>query len=558
MYNDKNNNIMKFRNVMSAVLLVGSLIMVSCSQDEELIGQSKNNDKNQLQITVTDAGVRSDSQTRAVEDGYTTTFEKGDAIGVYAVNMNTKELKVENRKFVLGDDGWELALGTPIEYVESEMGNIKFYAYYPYQSNGIEFSVPKELNEDPFVKAVTSWSINYNDLAENYTKYDLMTSVATDIIPNGALGNVEFQLNHRMSMALIALPAKTYTFTNEDTEIAPYSLPAIPGEFKFEQGNDVSVIVKPYYDKANDQYRILAKPNEEYTVSGTYTLGQRMTYTQTLPAARSKAGTAVKFKLKGSSINEHNLQAGDYYCADGSIVGKDAKEVPTNAIGVVFFVGNPQVSALYNYTEYQDALKTDFPNCKHGLVVALKDANNGNTSRFSESGKNVWIDNWKKETEDLDRYLNLSHNNSAGKDKLELLLEIKGYNHTKIFLASQNDDAVKTRSNLMCNILNKYKETVPTPSLSTGWFCPSFGEFNQIIKNYNMVKASIESAKGSLEQYPITGNMNTENNTYWASNFRSDAAQWISGLNAEEEDGKKLGFATNNKTSQHFRFCLAF
>lgn len=555
MYNDKNNNIMKIKNVMSAVLFVSSLIMVSCSQDEELVGQSKNNDKNQLQITVTDAGVRSDSQTRAVEDGYTTTFEKGDAIGVYAVNMSTKELKVENRKFVLGDDGWELALGTPIEYVESEMGNMKFYAYYPYQSNGIEFSIPKELNEDPFAKAVISWSINYNDLAENYTKYDLMTSVATDITPNGALGNVEFQLNHRMSLALIALPAKTYTFTNEDIEIAPYSLPAIPGEFELTQG-DIAAIINPYYDRNNDLYRVLVKPNEEYTISGEYILGQRMTYTQTLPVEKSKAGIAVKLKLKGSEFISHTLQIGDYYCKDGSIVAA-TETAPKNAIGVVYFVGNPQPSILYSdkYTEYKDIMRYNFPNCKHGLVVALEDVNNGKTYKFSNS-KSLFIDTWKDNVYDEGgRYVNVT---SGGKTAVQL--DMLGYNNTELMRVSQNDESIKGRSDVMCEVLSSHEQTNPAPSLSTSWFCPSLGDFNVILKNYTTIEASIKKAGGSLEQYSLAGNMSKDNGAYWVSSVRNESAQFIFGLNSAEEDGAKGYAVTNNSggTMQRFRFCLAF
>lgn len=35
---------------------------------------------------------------------------------------------------------------------------------------------------------------------------------------------------------------------------------------------------------------------------------------------------------------------GDYYCADGSLVSKDAEIVPNNVIGIVCYVGNIQPS----------------------------------------------------------------------------------------------------------------------------------------------------------------------------------------------------------------------
>lgn len=562
MYNDKNKNIMKFRNVMSAILLAGAFTMASCSQEEELSVLSQNNTQKTLRITVSDTGVYGESSTRAVEDGYKTTFEIGDAIGVYAINIKEGRIIEENRKFEYKEDGtWELALGQAIEYIESEMENMKFYAYYPYQSNGANFNLPNELKDDPFAEAVKTWEIKYSELADNYTKYDLMTSVATDLASDGALGYVNFELNHRMSMALIALPTKTYNFINEDDKIEPYSLPAIPGSFVIEQG-DINMKVNPYYDKKNDMYRILVKPNEEYTISGGYTLGQRMTFTRTLPAVRSKAGTAVKFKLKGSQVINHNLQIGDYYCADGSIVAA-GESAPKNAIGVVYFVGNPQPSVLYSasnkYTEYNDIMRNDFPNCKHALVIALQNANNGVASKFS-SKKGIAVDSWKNDKyEEGGRYINLQYDPKKILDK-SVLTDMKGYNNTKLLKMSQIDEEIGKRSDVMCSVLDKYEISVPSPSMSTGWFCPSHGDFNSVIKNFDAIKTSIEVAGGSLERNPDIFSVawNAIKNAYWASTIRNDDAQWVTGLNAEEKDGAKETLGMCEKNSQYFRFCLAF
>lgn len=544
MYNDKNNNIMKIKNVMSAVLFVSSIIMVSCSQDEELAVQPKNNDKNQLQITVTDAGVRSDSQTRAVEDGYTTTFEKGDAIGVYAVNMSTKELKVENRKFVLGDDGWELALGSPIEYVESEMGNMKFYAYYPYQSNGIEFSIPKELNEDPFAKAVTSWSINYNDLAENYTKYDLMTSVATDIIPNGALGNVEFQLNHRMSMVLIALPAKIYTFENKDIQIESYALPATPNKFELKQGT-TEAKVTPYYDKTNDLYRILVKANEEYTISGEYILDKRMTYTKTLPIEKSKAGMAVKLKLKGAINISHTLQVGDYYCADGSIVSTEESEnAPTNAIGVVIYAGNPQPSATDGYGQSLDIMYNDYPACKHGLVMALNNAKVGSTEKaqFGNSSK-VLFGSWVANNDEWGGKL-IGNGTNTG-----IIAGYMGYNNTKIMeIATANEMPEAEACVNGWKYTKEYINKVAVPNVASTWFLPSTSEFDE------MQKSLVEIINPKLKA--VTGGQEIVDNVhYWTTTERSSNAAYEYAYN-----GGKCEIIQRNRGAYpgYFRMMLAF
>ena len=73
---------MKFNKLVSIALFTGLFTMVSCSQEEEQVGPVQNNEKNFLQITVSDAGVNGNVSSRAVEDGYKTTFTPNDEIGV--------------------------------------------------------------------------------------------------------------------------------------------------------------------------------------------------------------------------------------------------------------------------------------------------------------------------------------------------------------------------------------------------------------------------------------------------------------------------------------------
>ena len=73
-------------------------------------------------------------------------------------------------------------------------------------------------------------------------------------------------------------------------------------------------------------------------------------------------GTAKKYTINDPNKIDFTLAVGDYYCADGRIVSKDAVTVPDNVIGIVCYVGNPQPSALPadpSYTEDNDALRRD-------------------------------------------------------------------------------------------------------------------------------------------------------------------------------------------------------
>lgn len=556
---------MRFNKVMSAVLFASAFTIISCSQVDELDQQSPNSGKNIVEISVIDAGVYGDTPTRAIEDGYATTFEVGDAIGVYGIKGGA--ILVENKKFTLEEDGTWKVLGEPIQFVEEEMGETKFYAYYPYRPAGVKFNAGVGLANDPFAETVNSWNIGANLEGENYTQYDLMTSEVTDITPSGALGKVNFVLNHRMSIAAISLPGKIYNFQNTETTIDPYTLPATPGDFKVKQGAEVEKVVKPFYDKKNGLYRILVKPNVEYAISGTYILEKKKEYTSTRTAEQCIEGKATKFNIKGSSETLHTLQVGDYYCTDGSIVGKD-EAAPDHAIGVVYFVGNPQPSVLYGeskYTEYKDIMRYDFPNCKHGLVIALESGkarinNSGATEKsetwkFSDS-KGLYIDTWKNSYEEGDRYANVT---SGG--KIPPLIDMLGYNNTKIMKLSQSDDAIKGRSNIMCQVLNYYStQTIIAPSLSTGWFCPSLGDLNTVLKDYEAINKSMVAAGSTLEQRVLNGDMSKDNGAYWTSSVRNESAQFISGLTTDEEDAKKGYAVTNNAggTQQYFRFCLAF
>ncbi|WP_195531734.1 fimbrillin family protein [Bacteroides finegoldii] len=562
---------MKFNKLVSIALFTGLFTMVSCSQEEEQVGPVQNNEKNFLQITVSDAGVNGNVSSRAVEDGYKTTFTPNDEIGVYVVDMKTKKIynpdpenggmDASNRKFTLLEDGTWDPNGYGIERIEEEMEQLKFFAYYPYQANGVDFNVEvaaANTGGDPFAEAVEKWTINYEKLDTEYTKSDLMTSEATDAITVGAMGQVKFILKHRLSIAAIQMPNKVYEFQNTDPVIDPYKIPAVPESFIIKDKDKVEFNVNPYYDEQNGLYRILVKPNQEYTISGTFVLDGRKEFAHTRTAAEAKEGKAVKFKLKGSIvIDDQTLQIGDYYCADGSIIEKD-KEAPQNAVGVIFFVGNPQPSALYDYTEYQDILKNTRPNCNHGLVIALNDANNGNTSKFS-SNKAQDIDNWKNnQFAKGGEYINVMNKG----DNNANLIELKGYNNTKLMQESQNYEPINKRSDLMCNILEQYQQSVPVLSISTNWFCPSYGELNEVTKNYQTIKSSIESAGGNLTQYPdiLSVEWNKVKDTYWTSTVRNTDSQWVSGLNDAEIDAKKTGIAACNSSGnqQHFRFCLAF
>lgn len=77
---------MKVYNYISMLLLAGTAIFASCSQDEEMSGGNMDSIQG-FQISVLDEGYQSidGNKTRATENDYSTKFAEGDAIGIFAV-----------------------------------------------------------------------------------------------------------------------------------------------------------------------------------------------------------------------------------------------------------------------------------------------------------------------------------------------------------------------------------------------------------------------------------------------------------------------------------------
>lgn len=84
---NKNNNDMKHTktNRLAALLLLAVGVM-GCTKEETLPGHTPNTARIPMTISVTDGGYAANdkfaAQSRAVENGYATTFTAGDQIGL--------------------------------------------------------------------------------------------------------------------------------------------------------------------------------------------------------------------------------------------------------------------------------------------------------------------------------------------------------------------------------------------------------------------------------------------------------------------------------------------
>lgn len=501
---------MKLYNHISTWAFAGLLAFTGCSQEESLEGSSS---LQGFQISVTDAGFQNLSEGRATDENFKTTFVKGDAIGVYAVENGQVVEGVANRKFTMNEKGeWDLE-GNPIEYDSERFKNITFYAYYPYQAD--------------------EESIQFDAAAED-----------------GRLqGKVSFTMLHEMALAVLKMPNLVYDFTNGGLD--DYSLNVAPKELLI---NDVKTT--PYYDAASGTYMALVKPETNYSISGTYQGAKEMAFS----AAGSLAGGKAKmYTINDANKLDYTLQIGDYLCADGNLVSVDNATVPDNAIGVVCYVGNPQphVYAPDACSETQDALYRDYPNCSHGLVLSLNNAvlPDGTATSQYHTSKSGTYDTWFDSDEEWAGkfvYCNSNRDGNLKNDALTMFPAFFGYNNTVLMtmVTEEGKGSPSTCDNAYSFIV-AYRNAVAVPSAATPWYIPSIKDWQQVADNLTNINKSIIKVGGeemtSVDNGALTGH-------YWSSTQRNDTFQWTHGM----DGGAYNLICERGSRAGQFRMMLAF
>ena len=522
---------MKIYNYISMLFLAGAAIVASCSQNEELTGETPDS-LQVFQISVSDEGFMDESgKTRATENGYITRFSNGDAIGIFAVRGETVVEDIKNRKFTLTDGYWELTDGgDPIEYKGSQFQRMTFYAYYPYNAN-VTFDPTKV---DPFETYVNSWKIGDEQNEGNYTQYDLMTSTGS-VQGDRLKGQIAFTMQHRMALAVVKMPNLTYSFTNGG--IDDYLLPLAAGSFTVNNTQ-----ATPYYQESTDTYRFLVNPNKEFSIKGTYTGVSEMEYEA---KGTLEGGTAKMYTIEDKSKINHTLQVGDYFCADGKIVSVDAETVPESVIGIVCYVGNIQPSVTHEaYTETQDALRRDHPGCTHGLVVAMNYAeyNDSKTSVFSPQSRDYFYGNWFNSDDDwTGKFINTDTKTTDAEGVAAL--PFLGYNHTELMI---NSPSWENACQAGVNFVQAYRTKVVAPNITSDWFLASLKELDLLFRLKSTINARLKA---------VGGDELLEGSRHWSNAERTGNTQIVYQHNFSTG---VINDKRRNEGAGYFRMMLAF
>ena len=522
---------MKIYNYISMLFLAGAAVVASCSQNEELTGETPDSLQG-FQISVSDEGFMDESgKTRATENGYTTRFSNGDAIGIFAVRGETVVEDIKNRKFTLTDGYWELTDGgDPIEYKGSQFQRMTFYAYYPYNAN-VTFDPTKV---DPFETYVNNWKIGSEQNEGNYTQYDLMTSTGS-VQGDRLKGQIAFTMQHRMALAVVKMPKLTYSFTNGG--IDDYLLPLAAGSFTVNNTQ-----ATPYYQESTDTYRFLVNPNKEFSIKGTYTGVSEMEYEA---KGTLEGGTAKMYTIEDKSKINHTLQVGDYFCADGKIVSVDAETVPESVIGIVCYVGNIQPSVTHEaYTETQDALRRDHPGCTHGLVVAMNYAeyNDSKTSVFSPQSRDYFYGNWFNSDDDwTGKFINTDTKTTDAEGVAAL--PFLGYNHTELMI---NSPSWENACQAGVNFVQAYRTKVVVPNITSDWFLASLKELDLLFRLKSTINARLKA---------VGGDELLEGSRHWSNAERTGNTQIVYQHNFSTG---VINDKRRNEGAGYFRMMLAF
>lgn len=442
---------------LSCMALAMTAITAGCTQNEELGTPAPSNDGDVLNVVATaNDFVSSDPTSRVSETKYTTTFEEGDAIGVFVVRDG--EAVVSNMKMTLDADGttWAGENGAKLYYYK----DADYIAYSPY-TEGLSVTSDAEI-VDYFTEKLEG-TTGQSTLAE-YQAADLMTaSVKAAEVTRGQ--NITFNFAHQMSMIEIKVPIRAYTTTGGYEYSAPLGLSVKVGN---QEGFSLCTFGKETVEGVTKGiYRCIVAPSETtLNVDGEFQDGSVPVY---FPAT---GGTALSVtpeagKYKGIDVNytydsysaERDLQVGDYYYADGSIWPNELEDVPeTGCIGIIFSTTVAEQSLIdlkYN----------------HGYVIALKNVEG--TMASATYGK--WSSNTSEVAGGADNAVysqNATNDGMTDDNKQAVFAAKNGYDMT-LTLVEKGVTAAKLAREYNCAY----------PEGTSGWFLPAPGQVVEFLNN---------------------------------------------------------------------------
>lgn len=429
---------------LSCMALAMAAIVTGCNQNNELGTPAPSSEEDVLNVVATaNDFVSSDATSRVSEADYTTTFEEGDAIGVFVVRDG--EALISNMKMTLGADGttWAGESGAKLYYYK----DADYIAYSPY-TDGLSATSETEIVD--YFTAKLEGTTGQSTLAD-YQAADLMTaSVAAAEVTRGQ--NINFKFAHKMSMIEIKVPIRAYTTTggyeysaplglSVEIDNAEYALCTFGKETTGDAGSEVTKGI----------YRCIVAPSDAaLNVEGEFQDGSvpvyfpaaNVTALSVTPKAGTYKGFDVNYTYDNYTTATRELKVGDYYYADGSIWPGDLGNVPAGCIGIIFS------------TETSDTDKNTH-SWKNGYVIALENTSGTLGTQYSQ---------WASSSD-----VTLSGNTLAnGGD----LTDMDGYTASYSEALSEIIAVAEAKA-----------YSVALPENTSGWYLPSAAQLATVLNN---------------------------------------------------------------------------
>lgn len=259
--------------------LTGALAVAlwGCQKDD--FTPQNNHQPDGLNLTVIDGGYTGSAAnddngkgndmppTRAIENGYKTTFTAGDQIGIYAVKNDALTTANTNIRLTLTDIGDGVLQWQPPTGIQLPVDADRYFIYYPYKASP-GTGIPSATDADAFfANIIKAWSPSFEQSdVTKYTSKDLMVGSGTPGASTAGGIPLAITLEHKMGLAIVKLPegVTDITFYNFN----PYQ--GVSGEYRY--------LVKPSTPTPLSGSFTDGGEARGYTINATVTAGNYKTY----------------------------------------------------------------------------------------------------------------------------------------------------------------------------------------------------------------------------------------------------------------------------------------
>lgn len=452
------------------------LTVSGCTNEEEIGSDSKEHPAIQtIRATKSDFITTQEVNvplTRTTIDGYKTTFNSGDKIGLFAIKDGAIVDNVNNIALtctVTTDDtnsstNWTLPTDTKIYYYEG----VTYIAYYPYNENvTIDASITKEeiiksLVDNSYLQPKDNQSATDGS---DHAASDLMIATASAIIDKFA--NITLTLNFEHQFSLFVLKPQAISIFPPDNSGFTYCKSAY--NYNIDPNvTDVSLFgtIKPL-KMPNNSFRAIIKAE---------------TLDQNKSIAYNTIGYGNNSKsifVDGSSIK---LNKGQYYELEAKtpITSKDAEPRPLKPgdfvfhgkTGIEIYPGDGELTSgkIPYYSQAVGIVVTCDPNRMTDEVCNKKDWNHAYVIGFVTGDAHTW-----GRIQDEDFLDNCTTQNGA-KDNM------KGYTETNSLKNLAENFPI-----YQLTLVGQIRKNNPVPNgfadIRSDWFIPSVGQYYDLLNN---------------------------------------------------------------------------